>query len=232
MADLAKGYVHAQRMVGADKVAIPGKDATDEQWAEVYAKLGRPGKPEDYDLSQSQLPEGVQLDEGLQKEFLDQAHTNGLNKRQAARLYDWFLQRSGQAVQAQQQAREQALAQAQQQLKQTYGQAYEAKLELAREAVATLGGEDLASYLEESGLGNDPRLIQAMVKAGEALAEDDLLGKGGAAGGLTPAEARSQIQAKQADPEFFKAYTDRTHPGHQEALAQMQRLYAAATAAG
>ena len=32
---LAKSYVNAQQMIGADKLAIPGKYATDEDWAEV-----------------------------------------------------------------------------------------------------------------------------------------------------------------------------------------------------
>ena len=29
---LAKSYVHAQQMVGADKVALPGKSATADEW--------------------------------------------------------------------------------------------------------------------------------------------------------------------------------------------------------
>jgi len=39
---LAKSYMHAQRMIGADKVAIPGKHATDAERLEVYQKLGAP----------------------------------------------------------------------------------------------------------------------------------------------------------------------------------------------
>ena len=39
---LAKSYMHAQRMIGADKIAIPGKHATDEERLEVYRKLGSP----------------------------------------------------------------------------------------------------------------------------------------------------------------------------------------------
>jgi hypothetical protein len=39
---LAKSYVNAQRMIGADKVAIPSKSATSDEWREVYTRLGAP----------------------------------------------------------------------------------------------------------------------------------------------------------------------------------------------
>ena len=48
MKDFVKSYVNAQRLVGANKVAIPNKMATEEDWEEVYKKLGRPDKPEGY----------------------------------------------------------------------------------------------------------------------------------------------------------------------------------------
>ena len=39
---LAKSYIHAQKMIGADKLAIPGKNASEEEWSAVYEKLGKP----------------------------------------------------------------------------------------------------------------------------------------------------------------------------------------------
>ena len=54
MDDFVKSYLSAQRLVGANKVAIPNKMATDEDWEEVYSKLGRPAKPEDYKYSFSE----------------------------------------------------------------------------------------------------------------------------------------------------------------------------------
>ena len=39
---LAKSYIHAQKMIGSDKIPVPNKYATDEDWQAVYNKLGRP----------------------------------------------------------------------------------------------------------------------------------------------------------------------------------------------
>ena len=32
---LAKGFVHAESMIGSDKIAVPGKWATDDDWSAV-----------------------------------------------------------------------------------------------------------------------------------------------------------------------------------------------------
>ena len=44
---MAKSYVSAQRMVGLDKIAVPTEHSTDEEWTQVYDKLGRPETPAD-----------------------------------------------------------------------------------------------------------------------------------------------------------------------------------------
>ena len=43
---LAKSMVHAQSLVGADKIAVPGKWADEQDWNQVYDKLGSPGSAE------------------------------------------------------------------------------------------------------------------------------------------------------------------------------------------
>ena len=38
---MAKGYMNAERMIGADKIAIPGKSATPDEWRESLHKAWR-----------------------------------------------------------------------------------------------------------------------------------------------------------------------------------------------
>ena len=49
--NLAKSYVNAQKMVGSDKIIVPNKYAEDNEWNDVFTKLGLPEKAEDYDLT-------------------------------------------------------------------------------------------------------------------------------------------------------------------------------------
>ena len=51
MEDLLKSYLHAQKMVGANKIAVPNKIATEDDWKEVFKKLGAPDNPDDYKYS-------------------------------------------------------------------------------------------------------------------------------------------------------------------------------------
>jgi hypothetical protein len=47
---LAKSYINATKMIGQDKVAVPNKNSTEDQWNEVYDKLGRPESADKYSL--------------------------------------------------------------------------------------------------------------------------------------------------------------------------------------
>ncbi|MGB0551328.1 MAG: hypothetical protein ACPGQV_01950 [Alphaproteobacteria bacterium] len=50
-----------------------------------------------------------------------------------------------------------------------WGSVYDANLELARRAVAYVGGDDLKEALEVSDMGNDPALICAFARTGRCL---------------------------------------------------------------
>ena len=84
---LAKGYVHAQRMVGADKIALPNKHATEDDWNQFYGKLGRPDTPEAYEVNYQPPAEGYEPTN--LPGFQDAAYRAGLNSDQAQLLLDW-----------------------------------------------------------------------------------------------------------------------------------------------
>jgi len=68
---LAKSYVHAQSMIGADKVVVPGKSATPDEWNEFYARLGRPESPDAYELPQQ---EGAEVNPDMSNWYKQMAH--------------------------------------------------------------------------------------------------------------------------------------------------------------
>ena len=74
---LAKSYINATKMIGQDKVVIPNNNSTEDQWNEVYTKLGRPESADKYSLDVKS--EVVNLDEGAIKSFTENAHQLGLN---------------------------------------------------------------------------------------------------------------------------------------------------------
>lgn len=57
--DMAKMYVKGQRHIGADKIALPGQNASDNDWSEFFSAVGKPKTSQDYPYKR---PEGVPED--------------------------------------------------------------------------------------------------------------------------------------------------------------------------
>jgi hypothetical protein len=228
LGSLAKGYLHAQRMIGRDPstvLALPGADDA-EGWNGVFAKLGRPESPDKYALPEVKLPDGVAIDEGLKKGFLDKAHAAGLSDKQAGALYAWYNQQTSAMVTGQQQARTQAAEQGVAALKAEWGQAFDTKVALANKALEHYGDSALDQALKSAGLLANPAMMKFLSGLGAGMAEDGLIGRGEPGGNaLSPAEAKQEINALRADKTFLADYTNARAPGHQAAVAKMQRLY-------
>ena len=128
---MAKSYVNAQRMVGADKIAIPGNHGTDEEWDQVYTKLGRPDAPEGYELEMNNVPDGMDANPELVGWFQQTAHKVGLTPKQAQTLADEYNVMAGQAEQSPDDAAIEAEAREQEgirELQREYGKAFDNKV--------------------------------------------------------------------------------------------------------
>jgi len=140
MDDFVKSYLSAQRLVGANKVAIPNKMATDEDWEEVYSKLGRPAKPEDYKYSFSE----EEINQDQLKNFNETAHRIGLLPKQAERIIKFYNEMNTQAEVDNQKLFEEKQTVAMTDLKKEFGPTYTKRLDQAKKlATETLGNEML-----------------------------------------------------------------------------------------
>jgi len=220
--NLAKSYVNAQKMIGADKIVVPGKHASEEDWQNVFRKLGNPDSLDEYDLGVD--VEGDGFDAQFFNQFKEQAHKLGVLPHQAKELYQWHEQLMNSSIEQQEQ---QALAQQEEgirELQQEWGEAFEGKIRLARAAIDQLGGDQLSEYLNETGLGNDPVMIQVFSKIGEMYKEDGIVGEGNMGVGQTKDEIQESVNNMLADPNH--PYYQKSHPNHQAAVAEMAKLMA------
>lgn len=223
IASLAKSYVHAQSLIGKKGVVVPGEKATPEEWASFYKAIGQP----EADKFEVSGPKDVKLNETFLKGFKEVAHKSGLLPKQAQGLLEWYLETektfAGEAQATVKAEQERGLDE----LKKEWGQGYTKQIALAKAAVKELGDQDLIAYLDQSGLGNDPKLIRLMAKAGALLGEDHIRGEGGGQFGKTPAEIRKEINDVMGNKEH--PYFDAAHPGHKQAVADMSARYKALT---
>lgn len=222
---LAKSYVNAQSMIGADKIAIPGKYATDDDWNEVYTRLGRPDSPEGYEL-QNNLAEGIEADEGMLDWYRQTAHEIGLTPTQAQKLLDKYNGELGSRVDGDTGQADQLIAQTETELRREYGQAFEDRMSNANAimfefgAVDTVEGETMSAVSEielADGrlLGDHPEMIKMMVNIGEFISskigEDSLEGVK-TSNAFSPADAQAKLEELRAPN---SPYWDQRHPQHQ-----------------
>jgi len=80
--------------------------------------------------------------------------------------------------------------------------------------------------MEETGIGEHPAMLKMFSNIGSMLAEDNMLAPAdGQFNSMSPVQAQVSIKDKQADPEFMKRYMDAKHPGHNDAVKEMKKLY-------
>lgn len=219
---LAKSYINAQKMIGADKIVVPSKHATDEDWSGVFQKLGLPKELKDYSL---EMPKDVPLDAKFIEDFKANAHANGLLPRHAQKVLDWYSQSVSKLRQENESAVAAQIAQGTDALKKEWGQAYDTHITAAKLAIKDFGDENFSKFLAESGMGNNPEVIKVFAKIGMALREDAVKGavSRGGEGALTPDEAikkYNSIISDQAHP-----YNKGDHPNHQAAVQEVSKLF-------
>lgn len=233
---LAKSYHSAAKLVGLDKgsiIAVPKPDADAKAWDDFYAKTGRPESADKYDVPKRADGKAYgEADVAMQKQILPVLHQAGLTQRQIAAIVPKWNDIVGGVAKTQADADAAATATAGAALKTEWGAAHQEKLTLAQDAIKHYAGElklgdQILGELDASKLGNLPGLAKLFSHLGAQLKEDGLIGKGGggAAGALSPTEAKQQISAMDGDKEKFAILTDKKHPKHAELVAERTRLY-------
>ena len=220
MDDFVKSYLHSQKLVGLDKIPVPNKHATDEDWKEVYKRLGSPEAADGYKYS---LPEGHAVPEDTLKSFSEEAVKLGLLPNQADGIMKYYNEVINQGVNEQNIQAEEARTKAEQELRNEYGSTYDNKITGAKNlATATLGSEFLNSTILQDGskLGDNPQIVKAFAQLSEKLSEDDIV-KGDTTSYLTTNEITKQIAALQ---QKGSAYWDKKHPAHAVAVEEVAAL--------
>lgn len=218
-ADLVKSYIHAQKMVGADKVVIPGKHATEDDWKGVFKKLGLPESPDKYELP----AEGA--DPEFLKGFKEAAHKHGILPKQAQELYGWYAQAQKAAVEKAKVDYESQVKIGLDKLKEEWGgeAEYTKNMSVAKKALFNFFGKDTVEWVEKTGLGNDPQFIKLMNKVGKAMGEDAIKGEGGVSFNDSDESIHKQIEEILKNPSG--PYWDASHPEHDKAVQHVQGLY-------
>lgn len=208
---LVKSYVNAQQVIGRRF-----EDLTPEQMGMYYNKMGRPETKDGYDIKE---------EDGETTWYLETAHKLGLNKEAATGLYNSFKEFIGSQQQAQINKASEVSERYIAQLKNDFGHAFDEKIQLAQKAVRELGGTELQQLLANPLIGDNPAIVKAFAEMGRRLSEHRPVSGQPSQFKMSAEEASYEIQRLKSDPEFVKAYLNRSHPGNKAAIDRQKALY-------
>ena len=219
MDDFVKSYLSAQKLIGANKIAVPNKMATDEDWQQVFQKLGAPNKPEDYKYSFTE----EEINSNQLKAFNETAHRLGLLPQQAERLIKFYNEMNTNAETEKVQLAQSKQADVEAQLKKEFGPNYNKRLEQAKKlASETFPKELLDETILKDGsrLGDNPEVIKAFSMLADKLSEDEII-KGDGVGYMTAQELEKEISelTEEGSP-----YWNKGHPNHRKTVDQVLKL--------
>ena len=219
---LAKSYIHAQRMVGADKMPVPTNNFTDDDWKETFTKLGVPSSPDKYEVNYN-LQEGAN-DQPV-KDFISHAHTLGLLPKQLQGVLDYYGNLEQTSLDNAQKDQELNRVNNETSLRKEFGLAYDKKLNQANDVFKNFFAEELAEVKLQDGtsIGNHPGFIKALATMSEKFSEDTIsAGQESAGGLLTPQEAQKEVSKIMGDPKH--PYWIKEHPNHDAAVKEVADL--------
>ena len=218
---LAKSYINATRMIGQDKVAVPNKNSTEDQWNEVYSKLGRPESADKYALNIES--EAVAMDENAIKSFAEQSHKLGLNNTQAQGILEFYKNNMESNMQRATVDTETAQAQAETELRAEWGKEFDNQVAKAGAlAKANMNPEILDLQMQDgTRIGDHPEIIKGFAKIAGMLSEDKLVS--------TESESVNSMKDLQSEISAITNNTDgpywnSQHPDHEKMVQQVYTL--------
>lgn len=131
------------------------------------------------------LPDGVELDSGLYERATPVFKEMGLTQEQAQKFVSLYADQ----IQASHESQVESFNQTTQEWldnakadKEIGGDKFDENIALAKEALGKFGTPELATLLNDTGVGNHPEIIRILTKVGALLKEDQPGGGGNNAG--------------------------------------------------
>lgn len=218
---LANSYRNLEKHFGvpAEQLLRLPKDENDKDgWGKIYERLGRPAKPEEYQLP---VPEG---DDGEYAKFISTAmHELGLTKKQAQALAAKQNEFVGELTKREIAAYQETIKMQDQTLKREWGPAYDKHIQIAKGAFAELGLKpDVVDAMEKAiGFAETMKFFHTI---GSKIGEDKFVSADGDpsfGGAMSPDAAQARLEAIKNDPVLSAKYV----AGDAALKAEMDKLH-------
>ncbi len=194
----------------------------------IYRALGRPDAPDGYGVKVADgLPEYVSKFAG---ELATELHGLGATTTQMTKIVDVLNKHSAAQIEAENDVTAADQAKVDDFVKSQWGENAEVMRKEVTNLLKEAAGPEFAALQEElaGNLGKSPILFKFLAGLVNARFEGKPMPAGahgsGFAGAMSLADAQAAKNAFHADANKREAWTNRAHPGHTQAVAEMDRL--------
>ena len=176
-------YIKELQSFAGKKGDIPKSDASDEEWASFYQKLGRPENIEGYDFTIGDDftklvgEDSVPYFEKTIDNIKEQAFKMGASSEQAEELTNIFLESVADSIETSNSEQTEMLAEMDKELRTEWGDEYNGMMN-GIESMLTANGmpEENMQYLKEAGILKDPAFAITMGNIAAKFADDPEIG--------------------------------------------------------
>lgn len=216
--DVVKSHYHAQKMIGADKVVVPTKASTPEEWKAYYQKAGLPATLDDY---KPELPKSID-NEDFKKSLINKAYELNIRPDQLSAIVAEMEGNNESIVNTYLEEQKQEKITTSEALKKEWGGDYQRNLLQAQRVIKHFGGDETLKAVLESPLANDGQFLRLMANIGGKLVKEDTFSQDIVSHfGISREEASRKMNEIYGNPKH--PYFDSQHAQHNDAVKQMLR---------
>ncbi len=230
---VVESFTNLEKLFGADRagntVALPKNGEDVDALNNIYTRLGRPEAPEGYKIPDP--PQGVPQNGAFVDAMIPVCHDAGLTQSQLEKVVNGYNGFAAKYLENDAKQIKEKAAKEDEALNLQWGDQTDAKMAAAKKAaqavptdVADVG--KLLDTMEGDNVVGRADIFRLFNWLGEKyFTEDGLDGEGGGNFGMTPEQAKQQIDSLTLDPEFNKSLFDANNPGHKAAKEKWDRLH-------
>jgi|GEM_PF-2637667 len=218
---LARSFIDTQKKIGS-MVSMPGAEADAESRDKFYRRLGKPESADKYALNS----DGLELDNDAIGEFKGALHTLDLTQDQAQGLVNWLAASTKERLDKISLSASETSEKTATDLRIAWGAEYDRRRGAVENTVERFFGDAAAEIRELASRSS--AVSRGLAEIGVSMSENSAAGDSV----ISEAESHDAVSAlakiKEYQIDGDGPYRNKKHPGHAQAQAEVERLYAIA----